>query len=57
MESEHTENDRDTQTRTIDEKETVCNRFASNSVFGESIIILKKEKIMGMGDGNIRAFA
>ena len=56
MESEHIENDRDIQTGPIDEKETVCNWFASNSVFGESIVILKKEKIMEMGDGNIHAF-
>ena len=56
MESKHIKNDRDIKTGTIDEKETVCNRSASNSVFGKSIVVLKKEGIQKMEDENIHAF-
>ena len=56
MESKHIKNDRDIKTGTIDEKETVCNRSASNSVFGKSIVVLKKERIQKMEDENIHAF-
>ena len=54
MESKHIKNDRDIKTGTIDEKETVCNRSASNSVFGKSIVVLKKEGIQNISNNKHR---
>ena len=43
MKSKQPENDRDIKTGTIYEKETVCDRSVSNSVFEKSIVIKKTE--------------
>lgn len=42
MESEHSENDRDYEARTVAEEETVCNQPSANKVSGRSIILLKR---------------
>ena len=40
------EDDRDIEAGLINEKETVCNKSASDSVFGGSSIFLKNENVM-----------
>ena len=46
MDVESLENDGDIEAGLINEKETVCNKSAPNSVFGGSSIHLKKENVI-----------
>ena len=46
MEFESLENDGDIEAGLINEKETVCNKSAPNSVFGGSSIHLKNENVI-----------
>ena len=46
MEFESLEDDRDIEAGLINEKETVCNKSAPDSVFGGSSIFLKNENVI-----------